>query len=333
MIITAQAPTRIDLAGGTIDLWPLYLFHKNAQTINVAIDQWAKCRMESRQDSRIVIESIDRGHRAEFDSLPAVAESGPLELLQRLVKHFAPAQGLTLTTEATAPAGAGLGGSSALNIAVCGALNEFTDSALTEEEILKIAMDVETQVIRVPAGIQDYYSALYGGASAIQMQIGKVRREALAVDQDRLEEHLLLCYTGVPRNSGINNWEVYKRHVDAEREIFELFERIVEATEEMRRVIESGEYQGVANALDREWSTRRQLAPGISTPLIEQLFSEAKKAGALAGKVCGAGGGGCVVLAVDPERKEEVVSAATQLGVEVLPFRIVQQGLQVTRRT
>lgn len=333
MMITAQAPTRIDLAGGTIDLWPLYLFHRHSQTINIAIDQRAKCRIESRDDSRIIIESRDRGHRAEFDSLGAVTDSGPLELLQRLVRHFAPPQGFHLITEAAAPAGAGLGGSSALNIAVCGALSEFTESKLTEDAILRVAMDIETQVIRVPAGIQDYYSALFGGASAIRMEVGSVRREALAIDHDRLEEHLLLCYTGVPRNSGINNWEVYKRHLDAEREVFDLFEEIVAATDEMRRVIESGEYEGVAAALEHEWMTRKKLAPGISTPLIDELFARTKESGALAGKVCGAGGGGCVVLAVEPERKDEVASTAINLGVEVLPFRIVQQGLRVTRKS
>ena len=126
MIIESQAATRIDLAGGTIDLWPLYLFHDDAQTINFAIDQYAKCRVETRDDSRFIVESKDRKVKIEADSLEQLRGDDELSLISKLICFFNPPTGLNISVDCMAPAGAGLAGSSALNIAVCGALNKLT---------------------------------------------------------------------------------------------------------------------------------------------------------------------------------------------------------------
>ena len=126
MIIEAQAPTRIDLAGGTVDIWPLYLFHENAQTINFAIDQYARCRVETRDDGKFVFESKDLNRKVEIAAHAALKEDTTLPLISKLVYFFKPETGLTITTDCMAPGGAGLAGSSTLNIALCGALNRLT---------------------------------------------------------------------------------------------------------------------------------------------------------------------------------------------------------------
>src|SRR4051812_7568007 len=125
MIIESSAPSRVDLAGGTIDIPPLFLFHEGAATVNFAVDLLAKCRIETRDDDRIVLESIDRGVTFEtsLDRMSELKNEPRLELLAKLVYFFKPDVGFNMVTESEAPAGAGLAGSSTLNIACIGALN------------------------------------------------------------------------------------------------------------------------------------------------------------------------------------------------------------------
>ncbi len=113
-----------------------------------------------------------------------------------------------------------------MNVAICGALAKFTGTDLEPEDLLEIAKDVEAQVIKVPTGLQDYRPAIYGGIAAIELHAGKPVRVALDVNPRELERRMVLCYTGEPRNSGTNNWEITKRHIDGDTHIFDCFERI-----------------------------------------------------------------------------------------------------------
>jgi D-glycero-alpha-D-manno-heptose-7-phosphate kinase len=201
MIIETSAPTRVDLAGGTIDIWPLYLFHENAATVNFAVNLFARCRIVTRDDAKIVLRSIDTGDSAEFDSLEPLRMTANLKLLARLIYFFQPGGGLEMTTECSAPAGSGLAGSSALNIAICAALNRLTGSKYDQTQLIAIARNVEAQVIDVPTGEQDYYPAAYGGAEAIHFSPSGVTREQIHVDLDRLSERLILVFSGHQRNS------------------------------------------------------------------------------------------------------------------------------------
>ena len=165
MIIETSAPTRVDLAGGTIDIPPLFLFHEGASTVNFAVSLLAHCRIETRNDDKIILESIDRGVSLEtsLDRIHELAHEPRLELLAKLVYFFKPETGFTMTTESKAPAGAGLAGSSTLNIACIGALNRLVGNRYEPEKFIPIAANIECQVIKVPTGYQDYYSAQYGG--------------------------------------------------------------------------------------------------------------------------------------------------------------------------
>ncbi|MDQ6786560.1 MAG: GHMP kinase, partial [Acidobacteriota bacterium] len=226
MIIETSAPTRVDLAGGTIDIPPLFLFHEGASTVNFAVDLMARCRIETRADDKIILESIDRGVALEtsLEKFHELAHEPRLELLAKLVYFFRPETGFQMTTNSEAPAGAGLAGSSTLNIACIGALNKLVGDRYEPEKFIPIAANVECQVIKVPTGFQDYYSAQYGGAAAIHFHPDGMRREALDVDVKTLEDRIVVLYTGEPRNSGTNNWEITKRHIDGDKETFDIFE-------------------------------------------------------------------------------------------------------------
>jgi D-glycero-alpha-D-manno-heptose-7-phosphate kinase len=326
--IAASAPTRIDLAGGTIDIWPLYLFHAGAQTLNAAISLMARAEVDSRDDDRIAIKSIDTGREVEVADWRDLALDGDLTLLRWLLVFFK-ARGLTLTTRAESPAGAGIAGSSALNIAVCGAMSRWTGANHDHEALLRIAMNVEAQAIAVPTGVQDYRPALYGGVSAVELGVDAVTRVALDVDPSELERRIVLAYTGAPRNSGTNNWEITKRHIDGDRRVFDCFERIRDTAVAMRAALAREDWDEVGRQIGAEWENRKRLAPGVTTPFIEELIAKARGAGAAAAKVCGAGGGGCIFFYVRPADTAAVRAAVAGAGARLLDFRIETGGLRV----
>ena len=327
MRISASAPTRIDLAGGTIDIWPLYLFHAGAQTLNAAISLRARVWIEPRPDERVelVSEDTDKQENLSFDQLPA---DTTLPLLAKLAHRFG-AHGIRLTTRGESPAGAGIAGSSAMNVAICGALAKYTGATHDSESLLDIAKDVEAQVIKVPTGLQDYRPAMYGGIAALELHAGQPKRVALDVDPRELERRVVLCYTGEPRNSGTNNWEITKRHIDGDSHIFDCFERIRDTAVKMRDALTRGDWDGTAECLVTEWDNRKRLAPGVTTAAIDQLIARASAAGATAAKVCGAGGGGCMFCLTDPSNAAAVREALADGGATLLDFRIETTGLDV----
>jgi D-glycero-alpha-D-manno-heptose-7-phosphate kinase len=361
--IDSQAPARVDLAGGTLDIWPLYLFHDNSQTVNFAIDLYARCRITPRRDGMIELASRDLNRRERFASLEALrkAKRWKLRLPARLVMTFAETElrapasggsaqrrppplpsgrgsveaasrltaGFTLETESGVPAGSGLGGSSALNIAICGALAKFTGGVLSRQKMIELARNVEAQVLGVPTGEQDYYSAMFGGVQAIHLTPRGVQPERLPVSAEEINSRFVLCYSGDSRNSGINNWEVQKAHIDGRRAVIRHFSRIAAIAAEMRAALVERDRNSVARLLRQEWEARKKNHPGITTPTIERLINVARRNGAMAAKACGAGGGGCVVFHVEQGARTRVESALSDAGARVLPLRLASRGLRV----
>ena len=333
MLIESSAPTRVDLAGGTIDIPPLFLFHEGAATVNFAVSMLARCRIETRGDDRIILESIDQKSRLETSvgDIASLKDEPRLELLSKLVYFFRPERGFHMTTESEAPAGAGLAGSSTLNIACIGALNKLVDDRYEPERFIPIAANVECQVIRVPTGFQDYYSAAYGGAACIHFGPEGISREALAVDASELERRIVICYTGEPRNSGTNNWEITKRHIDGDRDIFEIFDGIRDTSLKMRTAMLNHDWDAVGTILNDAHPQRKRLSPNITTPQMDHLIETALANGAIAPKVCGAGGGGCIAFYCEEGRRQHVEAAlAAQQGARVLDWHVQPHGLAVT---
>ena len=328
--IISSAPTRIDMAGGTLDIWPLHLFFDNPPTLNAAIDLYATVQIIPRKDKRIILTSCDLGLTENSSSLKTLPDNHPLELIVRMLKFYAPKSGLELTTNCQAPKGSGIGGSSALSIALHGALNRLTGRGYRKAEMIEIAKNIETQVIKVPAGCQDYFPAMYGGVRKVLPGFRRTETENFAINPAELTRHFVLCYTGKPRNSGINNWEVTKKSIDGNRTVTRHLKSIRDCAVEMEEGLSRGQLKNLPQIFAKEWKARKQLAPNISTPQIDQLIRSAIKKGALAGKVCGAGGGGCVAFIVPPAKKQLVIEEIILKGAQVLPFRFVSRGLRVT---
>jgi D-glycero-alpha-D-manno-heptose-7-phosphate kinase len=331
MKIIAKAACRVDMAGGTLDIWPLYLFHSAPVTVNFAVDRYASCVLETRADTRIVLRSLDLKSREEFESLDALraAKRYKLPLAAYIVRYFAPATGLDLVTDSEAPAGAGIAGSSTLIIALAAAFNKLTKAGHTLEKLREIAQNIEAQIIRVPTGCQDYYPAMYGGVSAIELTEAGVVRKPVVVDLEDLNERVVLAYTGAPRNSGINNWEVTKAHIDGDCAVHRNFDRIAQIARAMRQALEKPDWDEVARLLRQEWTNRKKNAPGITTPLIDRLVEVTRRAGAVGAKACGAGGGGCVFFLVERGAKSRVSEAIQEAGATVLPVRVAPRGVSV----
>lgn len=328
MRTVSSAPTRIDLAGGTIDIWPLYLFHDGASTLNVAISLRAHVEIDSRADGRLELRSLDTGGQVSARHWSELDGAGDLPLLARLARQYQ-LENATLTTRGESPAGAGIAGSSALTIALCGALAARTGASTEPADLLRIAMNVECQTIRVPTGAQDYRPALYGGIAAIELRADGVHRIGLHVDPCELERRIVLAYTGVPRNSGTNNWEITKKHIDGNRHIFDCFERIRDTAVAMRSALQRGDWDEVGRQVAVEWANRKRLAPGVTTPAIDDLMARAGAAGATAAKVCGAGGGGCLFCYGPPGAHQAIAGALVSGGARVLDYRVEAEGLRV----
>ncbi len=332
MIIESSAPTRVDIAGGTIDIPPLFLFHEGAATVNFAISMLARCRIETREDDRIILESIDQKQRFETTvaEIASLKDEPRLELLSKLVYFFKPEQGFHMTTESEAPAGAGLAGSSTLNIACIGALNKLVGDRYTPDRFIPIAAAVECQVIKVPTGYQDYYSAQYGGVACIHFSPAGMEREALDIDVTMLERRIAVCYTGEPRNSGTNNWELTKRHIDGDKDLFDLFDGIRDTSLNIRTALLANDWDAVGEILAAAQPQRKQLSPNITTPHMDHLIDTAIANGAIAAKVCGAGGGGCIAFYCEDGRRSEVEAAiSAHEGAQSLDWKLNTDGLSI----
>jgi D-glycero-alpha-D-manno-heptose-7-phosphate kinase len=336
MKIVSKAPCRVDLAGGTLDIWPLYLFHQDSVTVNFAVDRYTYCELASRPDRGYRICSRDLDCSAEFTTLDALlATVNPkFKLVKEMIRFFAPhlreqSHGWNISTHSEAPAGAGISGSSALLIATASALNKVSKTGFSLEKIREIAQNVEARIIRVPTGCQDYYPAMYGGVSAIHLTPSGIHRVGLPVDLLELNQRFVLAYTGEPRDSGINNWEVTKAHIGGDAKVHRNFDRIAAIANGMRTALEAHDWTGVARLLREEWLHRKKNAPGITTPLIDKLVEATKRKGALAAKVCGAGGGGCVLFLVEPGSQSRVGRVIEQQGAAVLNTSVAPFGVEI----
>jgi D-glycero-alpha-D-manno-heptose-7-phosphate kinase len=334
--VEARAPARIDFAGGTVDLWPLSLLTRDGLTVNAAIDLEARAVVERAPVEGLHLVSRDRGAEslvpagAHGDEALALVPD-PLRFIARLALHIlGPSpSGVRVTTDCKAPAGSGLGGSSTLGIALAAALDRFTVGGRGPEEILALVRGCETQVLAIPTGEQDYHPALRGGPLALRYTVEGTKVERLAVDLEELRRRTILIDTGVSRNSGISNWDIFKRHLDGDAAVRGALQETSDAAHEMRHALERSDWDGAGRALQREWQARLQLSPAVTSPRIDTILGAALEAGAVAGKVCGAGGGGCLVLWAEPEAHEAIAARLRAHDATLLDFRYISRGVQV----
>lgn len=331
MQIVSRAPTRIDLAGGTLDLWPLFLLHEDALTINVAVNLFATAKLETLPDSSIHIVSKDQKQEVRTKHWKELKVTGTLPLHARLIRHFAPTQGVHLETDSLAPAGSGLGGSSALAIAICGVLNQLSGNLRGPDDLIGIVRDIEAQVLGIPTGVQDAYAAVYGGLTGWRFGVNEVQRLTYSIPLSELQNRILLFFSGMPRNSGINNWQVFKSRMDGDSAVREQLEAIRAESYHVHEGLKNSDWDTVFHGVNQEWQARKKLAPSITTEEVENLMRFGRERGVKAGKVCGAGGGGCLFLMMDPDRRKAIEEEAKRNNLGLLDFEIADRGLTVTQ--
>jgi D-glycero-alpha-D-manno-heptose-7-phosphate kinase len=324
--VRARARCRVDLAGGTLDIWPLGLLFPGAQTVNVALDVTVEVTLTLREsgyrlmtaDGVVEAPTIEALAASADGALPAVVLAGlatpPVEVMIR----------------SASPRGGGLGASSAVTVALIAAADRLAGRPAREPgATTRLARDLEARLMRLPSGTQDHHPALVGGALAIEFAPGEVVARRLAVDLEGLGRHLLLAYTGQSHFSAATNWQIIRRCLEGDPEVQGLLGGIAAVASELPAPLERGDWRAVGELVAREWGLRRQLAEGVSVPAVERLLAAAAAQGAWGGKACGAGGGGCVAILAPAEVRDEVGRALVAAGASLVPASPTASGLEL----
>jgi len=305
-MVEVLAPARVDLAGGTLDLWPLYCFHPGSITINAALRRGVRVRL--------VPDGAPRGRIRHTSPGSPPVELGPEDAARHLTAavgfRFLPEGGFAVDVLEQPPVGSGLGASSAFAVALARACLAVGDRRVPAPSLVALLRDLEAAVLAAPTGVQDYYPALLGGALAIHLEPGGERVERLPVDLGWVEERLAVVFSGLTHASGMVNWEVYRARVDGDARVSAALDEIAGAAAECRRGLLAADGEAVGRAVAAEWRARRRLAPAVANPALDAIVAAGLAAGAWAGKACGAGGGGSLLFWVPPERRAAVCAAA-----------------------
>lgn len=329
--ITVRAATRVDFAGGTLDLWPLSILIPNAATLNCAIELWAQARVEPAESLQLINEDSGRTLPPGGDPLadPDFALAG------ECLRQFAPGRKLRLATKTLAPRGSGLGNSSALAVAIAFALTRREEKSavdLSEAEIhslVSILHNLEARVLKTPTGVQDYYPALTGGLNLLRYAPDGTHIEPLALPLEELAARLILFSTQTTHHSGLNNWQIYKAAIEGDEKVLHSLRRIATITHELAAALAQRDFPEAGLLLSGEWAERKKLSPVVTTPAIDAMIHAALEAGAHGAKLCGAGGGGCGIALAPPEQHGEIEAALCRAGALILPARPTAVGFQI----
>lgn len=330
-MVTAKAWCRVDLAGGTLDIWPLGLFHPGARTVNVAVDLAVTVRLRP-SDRPGGPYRVRQGESVVEAASAAELARSPEGALVGVVAQHLDLPPFDVELASASPRGGGLGGSSAMTVALLAAAEEAFDRPRTGVgERARLARDLEARLMSLPTGLQDHYPALLGGALEILSRPGGEAVRRLDVDLAALGESLLVVYSGQSHFSAGQNWQVVRRRLDGEAEVTALFAGIAELAAALPEALEAGDFPRVGELVGREWGYRRRLAGGVSTPFLEELLELARSLGAWGGKACGAGGGGCLAILCPPERREAIARRLEEAGATPLAARPTGEPLAVSR--
>ncbi len=335
MLVTSEGSVRVDLVGGTLDLEPINLILPHVVTLNVATSLKAKVELELTDKDSIVIESLDYHKSYEFSSKELTDSNlyysnyfKEMSFVLQIIDLFGIRSGLHIKLSSGAPAGSGLGGSSAMGMTLFKALTELKNLRFdTHLAVLKVK-GVEGRILNqgVP-GYQDYYPAMVGGILALRGVPGEIRYEQLYTPELKsfLEKHITLVFSGISRDSGINNWEVYKGFFDGKEDIRHGLSTIADISHQTYLAIKHKEYNKILELIGKEGESRKNLAPAIVPQEVSQCYENLKEKNLVEGiKMCGAGGGGCFILTHQADQGEAVREAVQACNFQVLDFHIEQ---------
>ncbi|WP_322923932.1 hypothetical protein [Paenibacillus campi] len=340
MIFRSKAPLRLGLAGGGTDVSP-YCDEYGGYVLNATIDMYAYCTIEVTTDEKVSFHATDRDEYTEYVTSPSIAYDGVLDLhkgiYNRIVKDYNGGQPLCfkMTTYSDAPAGSGLGSSSTLVVAILQAYTEWLNLPLGEYDIAHLAYEIERIDVGLSGGKQDQYAAAFGGFNFIEFyKDDRVIVNPLRIKDgiiNEMENSMILYYLGASRESAkIIDEQVKNTQSKNEKSINAMHELKADALT-MKENILKGNIVDFATNLNKSWNAKKQMAASISNDLIDHVYEVAMSAGAYAGKVSGAGGGGFMMFMVDPIKRRQVIAKLQELDGKVMNFHFTQKGTESWR--
>jgi|tagenome__1003787_1003787.scaffolds.fasta_scaffold20985598_2 D-glycero-alpha-D-manno-heptose-7-phosphate kinase len=331
MNIRARAPLRISFAGGGTDV-PPFPEREGGLVLNATIDRYAYGMLRPRRDRRITIESADFGVNLSYQVDERPMFDGKLDLFKAAIRKLGDpsSPGFDLFLHSNAPPGSGLGSSSTVMVTLIGLLKEYHGLALTDYEVAHLSHQVERVDLGLLGGMQDQYAATFGGFNFVEFEKDRVIVNPLRIAADvvnELEHNMLLCYTGATRRSdGIIEDQTSRLEAGADDTVAALRMQKQLAVE-MKNALLRRRLGDFADLLHQAWEAKKRMSPKISTGFIDEAYAEARKAGALGGKVTGAGGGGYMLFYCEFHRKHRVAEQLSRMGAQVAEFAFEHDGL------
>lgn len=334
MIIRSKAPLRLGLAGGGSDVSP-YSDIYGGLILNATINLYTYCTIEETHDGFITINSDDAKCYKSYPTASFLNIDGEANLIKgvynRVIRDFnITPRSFRITTYNDAPAGSGLGTSSSMVVCILKAFIEWFSLPLGDYEASRLAYEIERKDLNLSGGKQDQYAAAFGGFNFMEfLKNDLVIVNPLKIKRwivDELEASMVLYFTGASRSSAAIINQQKKNTSEGNKTAIEAMHKIKQSATDMKLALLKGDMREFARILGEGWENKKKMADAITNPSIQEVFDIAMPAGALAGKVSGAGGGGFVMLMVDPTRKKEVINALKQLNGFVMPFQFTEEG-------
>ena len=336
MIYRSKAPLRIGLAGGGTDVSPYSDLYGGA-ILNATLSLYANATIEPLDDKKIILEAIDRQESEVYDWSASLPITGKLDLLKGVYNRIQQdygikEQGFRLSTYVDAPAGSGLGTSSTLVVAILGAFAEMLKLPLGEYDMAHYAYEIERRDLNLAGGKQDQYAATFGGVNFMEFYgDDKVIVNPLRVKQQylfELENNLLLYYTSTSRESAEIIKKQSKNVTDNKEKSIEAMHHLKDQARMMKEALLKGRLHEIGEILDYGFQQKRQMAEGISNPLMEEIYEAAKAAGATGGKISGAGGGGFMIFYCPVNTKYKVIDRLAGFGGRHRNYQFTEHGLK-----
>ncbi len=325
----ARSPVRISFGGGGSDLTH-YFAGDGGAVINTTISLYSHATMRIRQDKKVVVHSRDLGASLYADSLAAaLARKGSFGLIQALLKAIHPEFGFELYLNSDFPMNSGLGGSAVVSAAILGCFNQFRQDKWDLHELAELAFQAERLYLGVAGGWQDQYATVFGGFNFMEFRMDQNIVHPLRIHSDillELEESLVLCDTGKPHDSGDIHQDQHQ-HMQQES-VREKVKSNVDLTYRMRNHLLRGRLLKFGESMHEAWQFKRQFSSKISNKYLDDIYDSALRAGAIGGKLLGAGGGGFFLFYAPPFHKHTLIDYLESQGLKVRPFRFEQDGLR-----